>query len=1026
LRIFTIKRIFIFLLLCTVGLVWAIVENAKPLTVKLLNNLLAESHIEVLNFDAEYVSLNHLYIPRLILKIEDSHIAVQEFTLELRDSFQILKNQQLNADDIVSINTQSVYVDLGESFFIRQAQQTEDSPATLQLPLTKLPMINLGNIDINLPILDNAQTIEHRLSMEKLTLSETGKLNTKWYFDEFPLFSVDATLNKQHWQFDTLVDLGSSYQGLLSLQQYLNLLHEKQFKADFHSNNLLSSLHTKLTQALDPISQQQVSLQGQWTTHTTLNLLTGELNSQQSISDLSLHSARWPSVFFTPKQPFHFTLDIGTYPLNDPFKQPETHHPIDTLALKLAIAPIHYHTSPSDADINQLIELLIADPKRRQSLSQLVQYFAPSSEQPQIAMTMSQAIEVTIPLDDTASAQVSIPDIRLSLTGSRLQTQLSLSHIQANSQQQWRSDIQWETTLGESNPTTKQPQTIDIKAILPEVDIEQLSFEAASIKLSGTIESLHTDDISLALHPSSAMTLTAVNVAHQDGDKTKHSIQTNSAAQLASLALNLSETSTIRKNQQLDIQLAPFSVTAKQFIGQHIVRQQNAKTITTYATVNQASIDVQRAVNFALKDDQNIEQAMTQWLQTAAENHLIWRIKQLDAVKQIGKSRRQPLVALNNINVQQQLNLSKGLLVGREQWQLDTLTLSSYHLLKFADSKSPLALAGQWTFDSDIEKALNTLKKVQPLPENFNLQGHSHLVAGFALSELNNSSQFEMKIQQQLSSLSGRLAGNAFIGGDVFVQCQFNWQQLHDKPNTPVAEQHFAQSKLVCPQTSISVQKANVGLLMTNLNMQANIELTKDGNKDPENWLQQITGLSETNVSLTAKGDMLDGRFLLPEFVLKLHEKSHGYLLLQELSLATFLEEQPQVGVKASGIFDGVLPAEVVDGKVTIAGGKLAARSPGGLIEVAGNPAMDQLQLSQPYLELVFTALEHLNYTELSSTFDMNPNGDAFIHVGVKGKSRDVERPVHLNYNHQENLIQLYKSTQIGNQLQNQIETKVQ
>ena len=147
-RIFTIKRIFIFLLLCTVGLVWAIVENAKPLTVKLLNNLLAESHIEVLNFDAEYVSLNHLYIPRLILKIEDSHIAVQEFTLELRDSFQILKNQQLNADDIVSINTQSVYVDLGESFFIRQAQQTEDSPATLQLPLTKLPMINLGKKEV--------------------------------------------------------------------------------------------------------------------------------------------------------------------------------------------------------------------------------------------------------------------------------------------------------------------------------------------------------------------------------------------------------------------------------------------------------------------------------------------------------------------------------------------------------------------------------------------------------------------------------------------------------------------------------------------------------------------------------------------------------------------------------------------------------------------------------------------------------------------------------------------------------------
>ncbi|AZG73657.1 hypothetical protein EGC82_13320 [Shewanella livingstonensis] len=100
--------------------------------------------------------------------------------------------------------------------------------------------------------------------------------------------------------------------------------------------------------------------------------------------------------------------------------------------------------------------------------------------------------------------------------------------------------------------------------------------------------------------------------------------------------------------------------------------------------------------------------------------------------------------------------------------------------------------------------------------------------------------------------------------------------------------------------------------------------------------------------------------------------------------------------------------------------------SPEGLIEVAGNPAIDQLELSQPYLGLVFTALEHLNYSELSSSFDMTTNGDAVINLSVKGNSRGIERPVHLNYTHQENLMQLYKSTQIGVQLQNKIEAKVQ
>jgi hypothetical protein len=283
-----------------------------------------------------------------------------------------------------------------------------------------------------------------------------------------------------------------------------------------------------------------------------------------------------------------------------------------------------------------------------------------------------------------------------------------------------------------------------------------------------------------------------------------------------------------------------------------------------------------------------------------------------------------------------------------------------------------------------------------------------------------------MKIQQQLSSLSGQWQDKSFYGGDIFAQCQFNWQQTYDRPNTPTAEKYFAHSQLICPQTAISLQQAKLGLSLTNLTINANIELNKDGNKTPTNWLQQVTGLSETNINLTASGDMLDGRFLLPEFVLKLHDKSYGYLLLQGLSLEKLLEEQPQVGVKANGLFDGVLPAELVDGKVTITGGKLAARSPGGLIEVAGNPAIDQLELSQPYLELVFTALEHLNYSELASTFDMTPNGDAVINIGVKGNSLGIERPVHLNYTHQENLIQLYKSTQIGNQLQSKIEAKVQ
>ena len=69
--------------------------------------------------------------------------------------------------------------------------------------------------------------------------------------------------------------------------------------------------------------------------------------------------------------------------------------------------------------------------------------------------------------------------------------------------------------------------------------------------------------------------------------------------------------------------------------------------------------------------------------------------------------------------------------------------------------------------------------------------------------------------------------------------------------------------------------------------------------------------------------------------------------------------------------------------------------------------------------------MEHLQYSQLSSSFDMNPAWDAKLLVEVKGRSQGVERPIHLNYSHEENMLQLFKSLQIGNDLQDRIEKSV-
>lgn len=354
---------------------------------------------------------------------------------------------------------------------------------------------------------------------------------------------------------------------------------------------------------------------------------------------------------------------------------------------------------------------------------------------------------------------------------------------------------------------------------------------------------------------------------------------------------------------------------------------------------------------------------------------------------------------------------------------MGTVKLQSQHKLNLATASKPLVLTGQWVVDTSMTEALSLLNQTQPLPAELNVTGHNQLQAQFNLTQQRDQTQFAMQITQSMTELEGFYKDTTFEGGKLQAQCEFTWGQSHKKQQD---KGYFSSlSKLNCPQTLMTFNLFDPGFPLTDIEVEADIALGKDAEKLPDNWIQQLTGLSDTDVSMTAKGKVLSGQFLLPEFNLKLQDKSHAYLLLQAMSLEEVLRIQPQIGVYADGIFDGVLPVDLINGKVSITGGQLAARAPGGLIAISGNPAVEQMRQSQPYLDFVFSTLEHLQYSQLSSSFDMDQAGDAKLLVEVKGRSQGVERPIHLNYSHEENMLQLFRSLQIGNDLQDRIEKSV-
>lgn len=423
------------------------------------------------------------------------------------------------------------------------------------------------------------------------------------------------------------------------------------------------------------------------------------------------------------------------------------------------------------------------------------------------------------------------------------------------------------------------------------------------------------------------------------------------------------------------------------------------------------------------------------------ENQANYHIEGLEVKRHYHKNKRlrtEKLLHLYQGAVTQTFNWNKESLLTHEKWELDGLALNSSHSitpdLTHTDA-SPLSIKGEINLDTELSHVITLIETTYPLPPALSIDGHAALNTHYQFTQKTVSankddskstqkvSQFIVDFNPTLSELSGSINELPFEKAMMNAKCQLSLHSSQEGEALGTRE----QSTLFCPDINLSATAFNPGVLIEDFSSHASLSVSLDSEHalnsnqiDPSENVP--ANLSNFDIQMNADGKLLGGELSLPEFSLKLKERSHGYLLLQGLSLAELIAIQPQVGLHADGTFDGVLPVELVGGKISVSGGRLAARAPGGVITLSGNPAVDQMRSSQPYLDFAFSALEHLKYSQLSSSFDMAPSGDAILNVNVKGRAKGIERPIHLNYSQEENMLQLLKSLQIGDKLQTQIE----
>ncbi|MBO2556404.1 YdbH domain-containing protein [Shewanella algae] len=384
--------------------------------------------------------------------------------------------------------------------------------------------------------------------------------------------------------------------------------------------------------------------------------------------------------------------------------------------------------------------------------------------------------------------------------------------------------------------------------------------------------------------------------------------------------------------------------------------------------------------------------------------------------------RTETLLNLGYGSFSQAIDWQDNRLISEENWQLDNIPLHSRHdfmPIWPKRAKDPLGyrLNSRWTLDTDLADIKALAAKNLPLPPELVLRGETHMIADLKLEGLGRALQLQLDFNPLLSDLSGSISQLPFEGANLSALCRLTLDKEAKAP---------AEAELNCQQLKASVQAFNPGVLLTNLGLEGQLSLTPELDSNQSTQAKLLPGFRDADIQVRGQGELLKGQMLLPSFRLRLNAPSNAYLVLQGLSLEELLAIQPQEGIYADGIFDGVLPVFITNGQVSVKGGRLAARAPGGLIKVGNNPAVAQMRAGQPYLDFAFSTLEHLQYSTLASTYDMAPDGEAWLKVEVKGKAEGIERPIHLNYSHEENMLQLLRSLTIGDKLQTQIEASMQ
>ncbi|MCL1131943.1 YdbH domain-containing protein [Shewanella sairae] len=1044
-RYLTISFISLVALVAIAGLV--ALRYYERVTIDVANQFLSAYNTQVHQLSFKPQSLTQWHVTSAELTIDNTDITLNDLNLVFDKN---TKPWAFNVSDLKALSVEDVQVKLSLNALILSDKAPNETGRTIGLNFDALPDIKVKQTHITLKGIEDSAL---SLTLHDLSLNNSGELSSQIDVNHQRLLTLTAELDNKHWQAKSNIDLTLLQDFTRQLAASERALLRKSHKES--STQVQHSLLTPLYDLVQTLDDKNLILKATLDSQLALDLKTAQLTSTHHLHGLSLTLRDFADLTLQPVALVATTKsakspDSIEFAINGNIAQP-----VLTLApLKLPVAfttkTATKTTTPNkqDSQLTQIINKLNDKPFEAALLNLYQELKLNSHSAPQLLISLNQALTYQL-----ATSSLLVPEIDIAIINSKIDAKLTLDalsyHMPASNQftlashWQFKAQHQQPISLNQLWPTLQE---------LP----YQVEIDGALLELSGDVSaSKNQAELSYAVNvnPSSTQQTQGISISSQPlllAKEAKAQSHSELLARIGHTQINIDSLLTYQYSQggtHLTIPSVSYQLT--NLAGELALKNNISAADETYKFVlNNADLALSEPLSLnlttSLLNGKPPKSILSQILDHQLSNQFTLNLSQLSLDKTTyahgnrvnsikrKKHTKQKLLNFDTIELSQSLALNKRKLTSEEVWQINDLLFNSQHqLLTSAANFSPFTLVGDWQFNSEFAPILRFLSQTDSLPDALEIQGNAELNMHYQLSK-NKSTQFALTFDPKVNDIKGSINLLPFEAGNMDTQCQFNWQQN---------QEHKRASQFNCDNVTLSLKAFNPGVLITDINAEAAVAFSSESKVAPltdseaqsgtessqQNLAlaQQLLGVKQASVNLTAKGDLLGGQLLIPQFEVNLNKPSSAYFVLQKIDLAELLALQPLTGVYADGIFDGVLPVSIEAGKASVSGGKLAARAPGGLIAIGNNPAVEQMRQSQPYLEFAFATLEHLDYTELSSTFDMTAAGDATLKVNVKGRSQGVERPIHFNYSQEENMIQLLRSLQIGDNLQNQIEKAV-